>query len=139
LSEFQKKTIVRWFEEIWNRGNAEVIDELLPATTVLHDGAVDMHGPNDFRKFYETMRATFSAVRVEPNQIISEGEYTCLRWTATLQHAATGASVQTTGISIIQFRNERFFEAWQSWDQHGLRQQIEEAVRTAALSPAASA
>jgi len=31
-------------------------------------------------------------------------------------------------MSILRFKDGRFVEAWQNWDQHGLLQQLEDAA-----------
>jgi predicted SnoaL-like aldol condensation-catalyzing enzyme len=136
LSEQNRNTTLRWFEQIWNQRNPEVIEELLPEDCVLHDGMVDMRGPKAFRSFHDNIRATFSDVHVEPGQLIADGDLVCLHWTAHLLHTATGASLKTTGISMIRFREGRFEECWQNWDEIGLVRQIETAARAGAQSAA---
>ena len=53
--------LTRWFDEVWNRGNADTIDELLAPDATLHGLAPgDLTGPGAFRAFHASFTATFS-------------------------------------------------------------------------------
>ena len=132
-----KQTLIRWFEEVWNQGRTEVIDELLPADCVIHEGHTSTRGPTEFKGFYDRMHAAFSDIHVTPHDALADGPYVCLRWSVTLRHtgdgmgmAATGKQVHTTGMTIVRFANGRFEEAWQNWDMLGLLEQINLASRS---------
>jgi predicted SnoaL-like aldol condensation-catalyzing enzyme len=126
--EAQKKMVVRWFEEVWNQGKREVIDEMFPTYCVLHDGRDDYRGPEEFKRFHDGLRAQLSDIRVTPLQAISEGDLVCVRWSSTAKQATTGKSLEVTGMSLLRFKDGRFFEAWQNWDMHGLVEQLEGKV-----------
>jgi predicted ester cyclase len=134
MSEHQKQTIIRWFEEVWNKGRRQAIDEMLPLDCVIHDGGTSLKGPEEFKKYFDLMRSTFSEIQMTPEEVISEGALVCLRWSVKMRHTgdglgmpATGRNLQTTGISIVRFTGGRFAEAWQSWDMLGIMQQIQQA------------
>ncbi|MEE8522786.1 MAG: nuclear transport factor 2 family protein, partial [Thermoanaerobaculia bacterium] len=57
--------IRRWFEEVWNQGRAESIDELLAPDAVIH-GLVtgDLVGLQAFRAFHVLFRAAFYDIEV---------------------------------------------------------------------------
>jgi len=124
----QKEFAVRWFEEVWNKSRREAIDEMFPEDCVLHDGSSEYRGPDEFKRFYDALRAQLSDVRVTPIEAFSEGDMVCLRWSSTATHTATGKPLQVTGISILRFKDGRFVEAWQNWDQYSLHQQLQEAA-----------
>jgi len=134
MSEHPKQTIVRWFEEVWNKGWRQAIDEMLPPDCLIHDGSTSLKGPEEFKKYFDLMRSAFSEIKVTPEEAISEGAMVCLRWSVKMRHTgdglgmpATGRNVQMTGISIVRFNDGRFAEAWQNWDMLGVMQQIQEA------------
>jgi predicted SnoaL-like aldol condensation-catalyzing enzyme len=126
--ESQKKYAARWFEEVWNKSRREAIDEMFPEDCVLHDGRNEYRGPAEFKRFYDALRAQLSDVRVTPLETISEGDMVCLRWSSTAKHSTSDKHVEVTGMSILRFKDGRFAEAWQNWDQHGLLQQLEDAA-----------
>lgn len=131
MSETQEHAILRWFEEIWNQGRRQTIDELLDPECVVHDGPTSLKGPEEFKRFFDRMRANFSNIRVTPHELVSAGNLACLRWTATMRHTgeqagvpATGKEIEFTGMSMIRFANGRFQEAWQNWDMLGMMEQL---------------
>jgi predicted ester cyclase len=133
----QRQAIVQWFEEVWNKGRREAIDEILAPDFVLHEGDVAAKGPAAFKAFFDRMRTSFSEIHVTPHEAISDGDYVCLRWSATLRHSgdglgmkASGKQVHTTGISMVRFAGNRFAEAWQNWDMVGILEQINSTGRS---------
>jgi steroid delta-isomerase-like uncharacterized protein len=131
MSDENTRVIVRWFEEVWNQGRREVIDEMLAPDCVIHDGPTAIQGPEEFKLFYDRMRAAFSDMRVTPHHGFSAGGYACLRWSVTMRHTgdnlgipATGKAGETTGMCIVRLVDGRFAEAWQNWDMLGLMQQL---------------
>jgi predicted SnoaL-like aldol condensation-catalyzing enzyme len=126
--EARKQFAARWFEEVWNQSRREAIDEMFPEDGVLHDGSADYRGPEEFKRFYDALRAQLSDVRVIPLEAISEGDMVCMRWSSTAKHSSTGKPLKVTGISILRFENGRLVEAWQNWDQQGMLQQLEEPI-----------
>src|SRR3977135_2540690 len=112
--------IVRWFEEVWNKGRREVIDEMLPPEFVMHDGGTVSKGPDAFKPFYDRMRTSFSDIKVTPEEAVSEGDLVCLRWSFIMRHSgdglgmpATGKKLHTTSMTMVRFANGQFSEGWQ--------------------------
>ncbi len=64
MSEHPKQTIVRWFEEVWNKGWRQAIDEMLPPDCLIHDGSTSLKGPEEFKKYFDLMRSAFSEIKV---------------------------------------------------------------------------
>lgn len=101
MSDQQKNTVTRWFQEVWNEKRRETIEELMPLHCVIHDGASDIRGPAEFRLFEAGLRAQFSDIHVTTHEVISEGDLACLRWSAIMHHIATGKQLHTTGMSLF--------------------------------------
>lgn len=114
--EQNKHLVLRWFEEVWNQGRRETIFELFPDTGILHDGPRDMRGPNEFCAFYDQLRADFADFAISPVVSLSEGDLTCLHWTAEFVHKPTSRRIKITGTSIVRVEDGLFTEAWQNWD-----------------------
>ena len=124
----QKEYVSGWFEEVWNRSRREAIDEMFPEDCILHDGGTEYRGATQFKVFYDALRTQLSEVRITPLDAISEGEMVCTRWSCTAKQSGTGRPVAFTGMVIVRFKDGRFAEGLQNWDQHGLLQQLEEAT-----------
>jgi predicted SnoaL-like aldol condensation-catalyzing enzyme len=122
--EQNKHLVHRWFEEVWNQGNTGVIAELFAPDCVLHEGAVAIRGPQEFMRFYDSLREQFADIHVTPGISLAEGDLASLRWTVECRDKSSGKSAIVTGISIVRIKDGRFVEAWQNWDQAGLKTQL---------------
>ena len=124
----------RWFEEVWNKGREEAIDELLAADGVAHgltDDGHDLPGPAEFRKFYRQFRSGIADVRITVDQVIGEGDTTAVRFTAYGTHGgdglgvkATGRTVRVTGMCMMRWKDGRIAQGWNEFDAAGLMRQI---------------
>jgi predicted ester cyclase len=132
MADHQTSTIIRWFEEVWNQGRRETVEELMPLDCVIHDGDTDIRGPEEFKRFQAALRAQFADIHVTAHQALSEGDLTYLRWSTTMRHIPTGKPLRTTGMSLVRFENGKFAEAWQNWDLAGVMEQIARSSAVAA-------
>ena len=123
----------RWFEEVWNQGREETIDELLPADGIGHGlgEGTDTRGPEAFKIFWRNMRNALPDVRVRVEDTIVGADRVVLRVVLEGTHRGeglgqppTGRRVSVAGIVIIRFAGGRMAEAWNSWDQLGLLRQL---------------
>jgi predicted SnoaL-like aldol condensation-catalyzing enzyme len=123
-TEQNKHLVHRWFEEVWNQGNTAVIAELFAPDCILHEGAQQIRGPQEFMRFHDTLREQFTDFRVTSGISLAEGDLASLRWTVECRDKSSGKSVTATGISIVRIKAGRFVEAWQNWDQAGVAAQL---------------
>jgi len=122
--EQNKHLVHRWFEELWNQGRTDLIAELFAPECVLHEGSLEIHGPQEFKRFHDGIREQFADIRITPGISLSEGDLASLRWTVQCRDKASGKNVIVTGISIVRVKDGRFVEAWQNWDQAGVAAQL---------------
>jgi steroid delta-isomerase-like uncharacterized protein len=125
--------IRRWFEEVWNRGRTEAIDELASPNAVGHGQAqhdIDI-GLKEFKPFVADFRRAFPDMKVTIDYIIEQGDKVVARWTATMTHKGeflgippTGKGATITGTSIQRISGGKIVEGWDNWDQLGLLVQI---------------
>jgi predicted ester cyclase len=126
--------IRKWFDEVWNAGRAESIDELFPAHAVMWGTGrpdVPSQGPGEFKQFYRAMRAACPDIHVTLEKVVQEGDTAFARWTATLTHtgdglgiAPTGRTIKICGMSALRVRDGEIVEGWNNWDQIGLARQL---------------
>jgi steroid delta-isomerase-like uncharacterized protein len=133
MSEGNKNLVRRLLEEVWNKGNAHVADELFTSNYTHHDPSTpDVgRGPESEKKRMTLYRQAFPDLRLTIDDLIAEGETVTARWTCTGTHkgelagiAPTGKHVTMTGISIARFANGKMTEGWVNWDALGLMQQL---------------
>jgi steroid delta-isomerase-like uncharacterized protein len=126
-----RELATRWFEEVWNQGRADVIDEMVAPESVVHGLGEDLVGPEGFKVFHAAYRDAFPDVRVQIDDMVAEGDRVVVRWSAAATHAggglgipATGRPVRFGGMTVMRFSNGKLVEGWNSYDQLGLFQQL---------------
>ena len=119
--------IRRWFEEVWNQGRVETIDELLASDCIAHglsdDPANPLRGPAAFREFHAAFRSAFPDIVVVVEDTVSEGDMVAARCSVRGNHtgqlrdlAATQAPMEITGMVIARIANGQFVEVWNNFD-----------------------
>jgi steroid delta-isomerase-like uncharacterized protein len=133
MSETNKTVVRRLFEEVWNKGNLPVTDELFAPNYVHHDSSTpDVgRGPESEKKRATLYRTAFPDLRLTIEDIIAEGETVMARWSCRGTHkgdlsgiAPTGKQFTISGISIARIANGKMAEGWVNWDTLGLMQQL---------------
>jgi len=133
MSETNKTVVRRLFEEVWNKGNLPVTDELFAPNYAHHDSSTpDVgRGPESEKKRATLYRTAFPDLRLTIEDIIAEGETVTARWSCKGTHkgdlsgiAPTGKQFTISGISIARFTNGKMVEGWVNWDALGLMQQL---------------
>lgn len=135
MSEQNKALIRRWFEEVWNQGRSDVIDELLAEDAVIH-GLVDGAGKpvnslQGFHDFHGQFRGAFPDVVVSVDDTIAEGDTVVARCSVRGRHTgdhlgfmATNAPVQFDGVAITRIANGKIVEAWNHFDFATMNRQL---------------
>lgn len=135
MSEENKALVQRWFDEVWNQGRAEAIDEMLAPDCVIYglsDQAGDsVRGPEEFKKFHAIFREAFPTIQVTVDDAIAEGDMVAARCSVRGQHlgdslgfAASKAPIDITGMVLVRVREGKFVEAWNSFDFLAMNKQI---------------
>ena len=124
----------RWFEEVWNQGREETIDELLGTNIVafgLGEGETEVRGPEEFKHFFKNLRNAFPDLHITIEDTLAERDEVVVRIRIEGTHQgdglgfpATGKKFRVAGICIIQFSNGKLVVGWNSWDQLGMLQQL---------------
>jgi steroid delta-isomerase-like uncharacterized protein len=133
MSEVNKTIVRRLFEEVWNKGNLSVADELFAPNYEHHDASTpDVgRGPESEKKRATLYRTAFPDLRLTIEDIIAEGETVVARWSCRGTHkgdlsgiAPTGKQFTISGVSIARFTGSKMAEGWINWDAQGLMQQL---------------
>jgi steroid delta-isomerase-like uncharacterized protein len=131
MSAENKALVRRWFDQVWNKGRTESIDEMLADRAVLHGLGADMRGPSEFKVFHAAYRDAFPDVVIQIEHLIADDDLVAVRWSAAATHnggglgfAATGRRVQFTGMAFARVEGGKIVEGWNNFDQLGLLQQL---------------
>ena len=117
----------RWFEEVWNKGREEAIDEMFGEECVAHGLADEagrpLRGPADFKPFFRRFRGAFPEMEVVVEETVCEGDRVAARCTVRARHrgdtlgfAATERPVEFTGMTIARVSGGKIVEAWNNFD-----------------------
>jgi steroid delta-isomerase-like uncharacterized protein len=133
MYESNKAVVRRLFEEVWNKGQLQVADELFTPNYAHHDSSTpDVgRGPESEKKRATLYRTAFPDLRLTVEDIIAEGETVVARWSCRGSHkgelngiAPQGKQFNITGISIARFTNGKMSEGFVNWDALSLMQQL---------------
>ena len=133
MSEGNKSIVRRLFEEVWNKGNTQIVDELFTPNYFHHDSSTpDVgRGPESEKKRASLYRTAFPDLRLTIEDIIADGETVMARWSCRGTHkgdlsgiAPTGKQFAISGVSIARLANGKMAEGWVNWDALGLMQQL---------------
>lgn len=125
----QKTLVDRLVEEVWNRGDLAVVDELVGDDYVGHPS--DVRGTEGYKEFFAELRRAFPDIQFAIEDQIAEGDKVVARWTAHGTHQGeyfgvppTGKPGVITGIEVLRFADGKAVECWGEVDQLSLLQQL---------------
>ncbi len=124
-----------WFEEVWNQGRTEVIDELMAPGAIVH-GIEDEHGqalrgPVAFKAFHQKFRGAFPDIHVAIEDSITSADTIAARCVVTATHTgdhlgitATNKPVTFTGMCFVRVKEGKIVEGWNNFDFLKMNQQL---------------
>ena len=135
MSEENKQLLRRWFEEVWNKGRADAIEEMFDEYGIAHglsdDPSNPIRGPRDFRPFHTLFREAFPNMEIVVEDVIAEGDKAVARCSVRAKHegdflgrAASQSPIEFTGIAIVRIENGKIVEAWNNFDFMTLHKQV---------------
>jgi serine phosphatase RsbU (regulator of sigma subunit) len=140
--EENKAVFRRYIEEVWNRTNLGLVDEIFDRY-ISHqpDGSTLERGPEDVKRFVGEFRSAFPDFRISIDDQMAEGDKVMVHATIRGTHqrefrgmAPTGMEIEERGFSVFRFSEEgKVVESWDSYySQLGLmRQSVEQELRLA--------
>ncbi len=134
MSTEQNKSVVsRWMDELFNKGNVSINDEILVPDYVNHDPSLpeDNRSREGFKQFVSMVRSAFPDFQLNCVDQIAEGDQVVTRFSMGGTHkgefmgiAPTNKQSQLTGISIERLAGGKVVETWVNWDALGMMQQL---------------
>jgi steroid delta-isomerase-like uncharacterized protein len=128
-----KQLVLRFYDELWNRGNFDAADELVADDYVRHDlrRGDAPPGPAGQKAVAQRFRAAFPDIRLEVEALLAEGDLVVARWTISGTHtgawgdvAPTGRKIRFTGVNFFRLADGKIAEIWNVRDDLGLREQV---------------
>jgi len=134
MIEANRTLVRRWFQEVWNEGREETIDELFAQYAVaygLGDREAAVRGAQQFKPFFRNLRGAIPDIRISIEDMLADEDKVAVRVLLTGTHtglglgvAPTGNRIHVAGIVLVRILEGQIIEGWNSWDQLGLLRQI---------------
>lgn len=126
-----KATVCLFIEEVLNKGNLSVLDEVIHEDYLYQSPADSIEGIDDLRAFVQAFRTAFPDLHINVNDQIAEGGKVSTRITMTGTHQGdflglpeTGEKVHVQGVILSRFQDGLILEEWELLDQLTLLQQL---------------
>ena len=142
MSEQNKALVRRVVEELVNKGNFSLLDELVDSDYTYYEPTVgEIQGRDGYRSLVSMYRSAFPDVTLTINEQIAEGDKVVTHWTARGTHQgelmgvpATGKQVTVQGVVISRIENGKLIQDFETYDVHGMMRQlgVSQAVAKAA-------
>jgi steroid delta-isomerase-like uncharacterized protein len=130
-AEDNKATARRWYEEVFNAGNLDLIHELFAPNFVDHDPVNPLPGLEGVRQVVGMYRGAFPDLHIRVEDWFAEGDKVVTRFRAQGTHKGplmgippTEKQVTVTGIDMLGFEHGKISEHWGNRDDLGMLQQL---------------
>ncbi|MBI4876920.1 MAG: ester cyclase [Acidobacteria bacterium] len=139
--------IRRWIEDVLNKGNLDVVDEIFAEDAVFGATLIpEMRGPAAIKGLATAVRTAFPDIRYSlVGEPVVHGDRCAYRWTAGGTHKAdflgiapTGRYVTHIGTATYRVRGGKIAELWGDWDALGVMQQLGAAPAVGQIKAAAA-
>ncbi len=148
-SVIQKETVMsatnkdivlhHWYQELWDKWNIAVADELFTADYLLHlPGSPAPVDRDSTKQVVQMFSVAFPDLQHTIDELIAEDDVVAARWTVTGTHqgdfqgiAPTGKTVTLSGMTVHHMADGRISETWLMFDTMELLQQLDAAPRLA--------
>jgi steroid delta-isomerase-like uncharacterized protein len=131
-AEHNKALVRRYYEEMWNRWDFALADELIGEDVTFRGSlGVSVQGRGGFKEYMRTVRRAFPDFQNHVEELIAEDDKMVARLTYTGTHhgevfgiSPTGRRVTYAGVAIFRIAEGRIAQGWVLGDVHGLVRQL---------------
>jgi len=125
--------VKRIYDEIFNAGHLDLIDELVAPDFIEHEGVpgIEATGVEALRQFATMFRTGFPDIQIQAQDFVSENEKVVVRLTIKGTHQGefmglppTGKKINISGIDIVRVVDGKLAEHWGSTDNLGMMEQL---------------
>ena len=132
MSEQNKALVQRVIQELVNKGDFSLLDELVASDYAYYEPTVgEMQGRDGYRSLVSMYRSAFPDMTLTINEQIAEGDKVVTCWTARGTHGGelmgvppTGKQVTVQGVVISRIKDGKLIQDFESYDVHGMMRQL---------------
>jgi predicted ester cyclase len=127
MSEDNKAKLRQFYEEVAEKGNVAMVDELVSPRIVDHNpGPGQAPGVEGVKQFFTAMRAAVTGLRVSIEHVISEGDKVAAHVSMRGKHTGELLGIPPSGkevvmriSDVVRFENGKAVERWGVEDMSG--------------------
>ena len=108
-TEANKAVIQRYYDEVWNGGNLDVLEEIM-APGLLHAPGAPQAGAQ--KAFIAAARAKFPDLHYTVSNMIAEGDLVAWVWESQATNPETGKRQTQAGMTMHRVRDGKMVERW---------------------------
>ncbi len=132
MSLEENKAIARRYpEEVYNKKDIDVLDEIIDENIINHWWKPEINGLQIIKEYISKNLVAFPDVKFTVEDQIAEGDKVVTRVSFTATHkgefrgiAPTGKKVKVTGVIIFKITNGKIAETWAEMDALSWMQQL---------------
>lgn len=138
-----KMLIARFYEEVWNKGNYDVADEVYADDYVRNDprGGNPPGGARGQKLIAQNFRESCPDCVMTVMRLLADGDFVVGQWKITGTDQTSGQKVEFVGVNIFRFKDGKVVEIWNHRDdlafalQTGRATMVEAAPQPAPKPP----
>jgi predicted ester cyclase len=118
-------------DELWNKGDLSVADQIFHPEATSPSAPTLPVGPEGVKQIVTTFRGAFPDYRIEITHLVADDDKVAARFVQTGTHTGdlmgippTGKKVQWTEMGILQIADGKIVQSWYDLDMAGLMQQL---------------
>jgi steroid delta-isomerase-like uncharacterized protein len=132
MSERDKTVVRRYYEEVFNQREIDLVDQLAVEDYIEHDPFPGQgNGRADLKARVQAILSAFAPLQFRLEDLVAEEDQVVVRWSQTGTHTgafmgipASGREFTIAGIDIHKLRDGRMAEHWHVVDLYGLLMQL---------------
>lgn len=131
MSSQNKSAAVLIMEELYSKGNMDIIDDIVSDEYIYRAPGLEVKGSRGLKDFVTDYRNAFPDLNVQIDDIIAEGDKVVTRFNMSGTNsgdfdgmAPTNKKVTATGVLISKYLNGKLVEDWDQFDTYGMMQQL---------------
>ncbi|GAB5389443.1 MAG: hypothetical protein Alpg2KO_24110 [Alphaproteobacteria bacterium] len=128
MSDTSNKALIkRWFDCVWNGGDACSVESFL-APDCVHEGILPtpVTGPKEFRAFHKGINDAVADVTITIEDMIEDGDKVAGHFTVTGTHRKTGQDIRFTSHFFARCKDGKVIHTANEVDYLGLLTQLGE-------------
>ena len=122
--EQNKAAFRRLIDEVYNKGNMAVFDEVISENAVLHDNEKTAGSLEMVKRQIRMITSMYRNIQITIDDMIAEGDMVAMRATFQGIFRRNGKSITSPSISIGRFKDGKIIEAWRMYDNLNIFRQL---------------